>query len=224
MAVIAVYMVVVAYGSSIISSGYHLKAICSGSTKEKVVAITFDDGPHPVTMTILDVLKQHNAKAAFFCIGKNIEEYPEIMRRIVAEGHTIGNHSYSHTRTFDFYRKNRVVDELKKTDALLEQFSGKRNIYFRPPYGVTNPSIRRAVAETKHKVIGWNIRSLDTLIKDRETLLMRIKSMITPGGIVLLHDTSEHTAEALEELLKFLADNKYRVVPLEELLQPEYEK
>ena len=211
-------MMIIGYGSSIISSGYHLNAICHGDRSKKAVAITFDDGPHLVTPSVLDILKKFNAKAAFFCIGKNIEQHPDIMNRIVAEGHTVGNHSYSHTRGFDFYQKERVIEELKKTDVLLQKFTGFENKLFRPPYGVTNPSIRRAIKETGHKVIGWNIRSLDTVITDRNALVKRIKKRISPGGIVLLHDTSPHSAEALEELLKFLADNNYRVVPLEELL------
>ena len=130
----------------------------------------------------------------------------------------MGNHSYSHSNFFDFYRKNRLVEEIQKTDALIESISRKKPQFFRPPYGVTNPSIRRALEVTKHKVIGWNIRSLDGIIKDEKIIFDRIKKRIAPGGIVLLHDTS-HTVRVLERLMLYLEENEYKVVSIEALLK-----
>ncbi len=184
---------------------------------DKTITLTFDDGPNEATLQVLDVLKKYNVKATFFCIGKNIEKHPEILKRVVEEGHIVGNHSYSHSPFFDFYRKNRVIEEIRKTDVLIESISGGKAQLFRPPYGVTNPSIRRALEVTKHKVIGWNIRSLDGILKDEKIIFARIKNRITPGGIALLHDTS-HTVKTLELLLLHLEDNKYKVVSIEELL------
>ena len=111
-----------------------------------------------------------------------------------------------------------MIAEIEKTDALIESVLGKKTTLFRPPYGVTNPSIRRALAVTKHKTIGWNIRSLDGVVKNENFLLNRIIKRIKPGGIVLLHDTSIQTVNVLEQLLSFLQKNNYSVVPLEELL------
>jgi len=217
--VCSLWFLVVMLGSSFIGSNYHVKSYCSNplETKKKI-AITFDDGPTEMTLLVLDVLKKYDAKATFFCIGKNIERHPEILKRIVAEGHIIGNHSYSHSNFFDFYRKERLIEELQKTDALIQTITGKNPAFFRPPYGVTNPSIRRALEVTKHKVIGWNIRSLDAVIKNEKTIFKRIIKRVSPGGIVLLHDTSIHTVKVLEQLLQFLQKNKYKVVSSEQLL------
>ena len=207
-------------GSSFIQLGFHLKAYCNiPLEKEKNVALTFDDGPHEMTLLVLDVLKKHNAKATFFCIGKNVEKHPEILKKIISEGHIVGNHSYNHSRLFDFYRKEKLIAEILKTDALIEKISGKKTILFRPPFGVTNPSIRRALEVTKHHVIGWNIRSLDGIIKNEKLVFNRIKKLISPGGIVLLHDTSLQSVKALEQLLQFIEENKYKVVSLEQLLE-----
>ena len=214
-----IWFLIVMMGSSFISSNYHVKAYCNNpSEKENNIALTFDDGLHEMTLPVLDLLKKYNAKATFFCIGKNIEKHPEILQRIVAEGHLVGNHSYSHSRFFDFYRKNRLIEELQKTNELIATISGKKAQFFRPPYGVTNPSIRRALEATGHKVIGWNIRSLDGVIKNEKIIFNRITKRVMPGGIVLLHDTSLHTVNVLEQFLQFLQKNNYTVVSLEQLL------
>lgn len=206
-------------GSSFIRLNYHVTAYCSNpKTDEKIVALTFDDGPSENTLEVLDILKKHNATATFFCIGKNIEKHPEILRRIDQEGHLIANHSYSHSDFFDFYRKNRVAQELKETDNLILEITGKKPQLFRPPYGVTNPSIRRALEITKHKTIGWNIRSMDGISKNTSAIFNRIVRQLSPGSVVLLHDTRVQTNAVLEQLLLSVAEKNFRVVSLEKLL------
>ncbi|MFT3793711.1 polysaccharide deacetylase family protein [Flavobacterium sp.] len=206
-------------GSSFIQYNYHVKAYCSNpSEKDQKIALTFDDGPNENTLQILEILKTHNAKATFFCIGKNIEKHPDILRKIAQDGHEIGNHSYSHSDFFDFYRKDRVTKELKETDNLIEEITGKKPTFFRPPYGVTNPSIRRALAITKHKVIGWNIRSMDGISKNTQAIFNRIVRQLSPGSVVLLHDTRLETNVVLEQLLLSLAEKNYEVVPTAQLL------
>lgn len=217
--VICFWFLIVFWGSAFINSNYHVKTYCGNPLEtQKKIALTFDDGPNEMTLLVLDILRKYDAKATFFCIGKNIETYPEILRKTIEEGHTVGNHSYGHSPFFDFYRKNKVIAEIEKTDVLIESVLGKKTTLFRPPYGVTNPSIRRALAVTGHKTIGWNIRSLDGVSQKEEFLLDRIIKRIKPGGIVLLHDTSIQTVKVLEQLLLFLQTNNYTVVSLEELL------
>ncbi len=143
---------------------------------------------------------------------------PEILKKTYEDGHVIGNHSFSHSNFFDFYRKDRVVKELRATNKIIEKIIGKKVCFFRPPYGVTNPSIARALSVTKHKVIGWNIRSMDGIIKNEKIIYNRIAKRISPGAIVLLHDTSLTTVSVLEQLLLFLRANKYEIVGVEELL------
>ena len=217
--IVSVWFVFNLIGSSLISSNYHVKAFCNNpSETEKKIALTFDDGPSPYTLEVLDLLKKYNTKAVFFCIGKNIEMYPEIVKQIIAEGHLVGNHSYSHSPFFDFYNAKKITEEIQQTDTLLEKFTSKKINFFRPPYGVTTPSIRRALKITGHKVIGWNIRSLDGGTKNQNLIFNRIIKRISPGGIVLLHDTASHSVLVLEQFLQFLQNQNYQVVSVEELL------
>lgn len=217
--VILIWLGINAFGSSRISSNYHVKAFCNNPLEtEKKIAITFDDGPSLFTLEVLELLKKYDVKATFFCIGKNIEAHPEIVKKIIEEGHLLGNHSYSHSKFFDFYNADKITDELRKTDQLLEKYTSKKINFFRPPYGVTTPSIRRALKITGHKVIGWNIRSLDGGTKNQNLIFNRIIKRVSPGGIVLLHDTAPHSVLVLEQFLQFLQQNNYEVVSIEELL------
>ncbi|MBL7885268.1 MAG: polysaccharide deacetylase family protein [Flavobacterium sp.] len=208
-----------AYGAFDIRANYFTKTYCSNlSISTKKITITFDDGPTEFTSQILDVLKQFNAKATFFCIGIQIEKNPEIFKRIYDEGHLIGNHSYSHSNAMGFFSVERVLNEIQQNDQLIASYLNKKPKFYRPPFGVTNPKIARALAVTQHHVIGWNNRSLDTVINEENTILNRIKKKVNPGGIVLLHDTSFKTLQVLEQLLLFLQTENYEVTPLDELL------
>ncbi len=217
--IILIWIGINAFGSARISSNYHVKAFCSNPFEtEKKIALTFDDGPSIYTLDVLALLKKYNAKATFFCIGKNIETHPEILQKVISEGHLVGNHSYSHSKFFDFYNAKKITEEIKRTDTLLEKFTSRKINFFRPPYGVTTPSIRRALKVTGHKTIGWNIRSLDGGTQNQELIFNRLIKHISPGGIVLLHDTGEHSVLVLEQFLQFLQQNNYQVVSIEELL------
>jgi peptidoglycan/xylan/chitin deacetylase (PgdA/CDA1 family) len=217
--VVLLWFVIVLIGSSFIWTGYHVKAFC-GSSVEKAhkIALTFDDGPTEFTPRVLDLLKEYGVKAAFFCIGKNIEKYPEIFSQAIAEGHTIGNHSFSHSPFFDFYTTQKITGELRRTDMLIQKHSGKTPQFFRPPYGVTTPSIRRALKITAHIAIGWNIRSMDGVTRNQKLILRRINRRIKPGGVILLHDTSAESVGVLEQLLLTLRRRNYEVVPFEQLM------
>ena len=217
--VILIWLGINAIGSALISSNYHVKAFCNNPLEtEKKIAITFDDGPDIFTLQVLELLKKYDVKATFFCIGKNIESHPEILKQIISDGHLVGNHSYSHSKFFDFYNARKIREEIEKTDLLLEKYTSKKINFFRPPYGVTTPSIRRALQQTGHKVIGWNIRSLDGGTKNKELIFNRIIKRVSPGGIVLLHDTASHSVLVLERFLQFLKQNNYKVISTEELL------
>lgn len=214
-----IWLSIVAINSAQIKSNYHVKAYCSNpSLTENKIALTFDDGPSAITLEILDVLKKYDVKATFFCIGKNIEKHPEIIKRVLSEGHQVGNHSHSHSPFFDFYNAKKILEEINTTDVLLEKFTSKKIQFFRPPYGVTTPSIRRALQLSDHKVIGWSIRSLDGGLKDQKIIYNRIIKRISPGGIVLLHDTEKHSVLVLEQFLQFLQQNNYTVISVENLL------
>ena len=218
------WLLIAVAGSGLIRMNYHLKAHSRSFSSDRKIAITFDDGPTEITPEVLDVLKKNSVKATFFCIGNQIEKHPEIFDRIIAEGHLIGNHSFTHSKNIGFFSKEKMLEEISQTDISIAKFLGKKPRYYRPPFGVTNPNIAKALKDTKHYVIGWNVRSLDTKIKTEEKILKRIKSRISPGSIILLHDTSLKSLRVLEQLLVFLQENNYEAVTVEQLLKiPTYE-
>ena len=192
--------------------GYFVPTLCRLKNKQKrQVVLTFDDGPTELTPLFLDLLNRYEVKAIFFCIGRQIAQYPQIVQRIKDEGHLIGNHTYSHIPQNCFASTAVMTQEIQQTDALLAQL-GIVTPYFRPPYGVTNPHIASAARRTGKRVIGWDIRSLDTVIKDETRLWSRVVSKLNQGNIILMHDTSERTLHVLEQLLKYLKANDYQVV------------
>ena len=214
------FLGITSWGAFDMRLNYFSKNICKSNTyKEKITALTFDDGPHEKTIEILDVLLKYNAKATFFCIGKQIEKYPEIVKRIIAEGHAVGNHSYSHSNWNGFFSSKKIVSEIEQTNQLIAQYINRKTQLYRPPFGVTNPNIAKAISQTNQVAIGWNIRSLDTVIKNEDAILNRIKKRLKPGSIILLHDTSTKTVSVLEQLLLFLQSEGYKTKTIEELLE-----
>lgn len=205
-------------GSFRIQWNYHLKALHENKgIHENVIALTFDDGPSLFTTEILDLLKNHNQKATFFCIGKQVEKYPEIVLRIVNEGHIIGNHTYSHSEKTGWMGVSSMKIEIELADLAIHKVIGRKPAFYRPPFGVTNPSIEKAVKETGHQTIGWSIRSLDTVIKDKNQILKRIVKRLAPGKVVLLHDTSAKSVDVLEELLEEMIRKSYTSVTVDKL-------
>ena len=107
-------------------------------TQSKVVSLTFDDGPHPATLSLLDLLDKYQVKATFFCIGKQIEKHPEIFQKILVRGHSGGNHTYTHSPVIGFLSSASIQREIQHTDNLFKQY-GAHSCGFRPPFGVLNP-------------------------------------------------------------------------------------
>jgi peptidoglycan/xylan/chitin deacetylase (PgdA/CDA1 family) len=210
---------IVAWGCYFIQSGFFLKAYCDGDVHENKIALTFDDGPHEATPVILDLLKQFNAKAAFFCIGKNIPGKEHIVRRIAEEGHVVGNHSFSHSNMIDFFPIDKLTKDVSKTDDLIYKTIGKRSRLFRPPYGVTTPVIARLVKKKKYDTIGWNVRSYDTSIKDKDRLMKRIFTQTKNGSVILLHDSTPGIEIVLQKILEHTRQKNLRVVGIEELFK-----
>ncbi len=188
-------------------------------TGGKYISLTFDDGPAgKKTAYILDILKENNVEAAFFCIGKNMPENEEILKRFVSEGHIIGNHSNSHDRLFDLYSSKKMLNELELTSKTCQDITGFYPRFFRPPYGVTNPNLKKAVLKGGFVSIGWSIRSYDTVITNEGRLLSRIIARLKPGAILLLHDTSESTPKILSRLLKEIRNKGYKIIRLDKMI------
>ena len=116
------------------------------------------------------MLKDSNAKAAFFCIGSRINENASILKQAYDEGHLIGNHTFSHHFWFDMFSSKKMLQDLRQMDAALAAVIGVQPKLFRPPYGVTNPNLKKAIVNGQYTPVGWSVRSLDTAIKDEEKL------------------------------------------------------
>lgn len=219
-ALFLLYVSALAGGALFIDSGLYLTAYCSAKSGKPEIALTFDDGPHSAqTLLVLDILKKHNIKAGFFVIGKNIEGNEHILKRIFDEGHIIGNHSFSHRNTFGFMPTRAVIRDLQKNEDLIKDITGKECALFRPPMGISNPHIAKAVRSLNYKVVGWNIRSFDTLHKNPEKTIRRVEKRLQPGGLILLHDNRENIVPVLEGVIRAAVKNGYTFVSPDTLLE-----
>lgn len=206
---ITLFLIIQFLGAYFIGLNFHVASINSLKTNAKQVVLTFDDGPNnPNTIRVLEVLKKHNVNAVFFVIGKNISGNELIIKQIVAEGHQIGNHSFSHHNWIDIWTTKRVTEDFAACEKLIQEFQPNSKL-FRPPYGVTNPNIARAVKTLHLQSVGWSIRSYDTSIKDVEKIKQRILSKLKPGAIILMHDRLDFMPELLEELIPAIKENGY---------------
>ncbi len=215
---IALFFGGLAYGAANVCSGMYIKSLCRGTDQQKTIAITFDDGPSEYTPAVLDILAAYDVKATFFCVGKAAEAYPEIVKRIYAEGHIIGNHSFSHHALFDFFRANKMTADLSKTHALMEKLISKKLRLFRPPYGVTNPALARAVKRLNYLSIGWSLRSFDTLKWKNEKTLARLERKLKAGDIILFHDNRENCPELVKSFIEMALARQFEIKSLDLLL------
>ena len=208
------------WASADIASGIYLKAICKGNTTDKIVSLTFDDGPDSdMTPRVLDILKQNDITATFFLIGNRVKTNPEIVSRMYKEGHLVANHTYSHLSTFPLSSSSRVKQEIENTNEAIYSVVGKVPHLFRPPFGVTNPIIGKVVKQKSLTTIGWSIRSLDTISKrSRNEVCEKVVGALHPGAIILLHDVCQDTDILLKQLIPMILEQGYRIVPLNKLL------
>ncbi len=218
--IIVLILVFLVWSAADISSGVYVKTFCGiKKCDEKVVSLTFDDGPESgTTEKVLEVLKKYDVKATFFCIGRKIETNSTVFKQIITFGHTLGNHSFHHNDNFSLLLPSEMRREIALCQAEIKKYAGYEPRFFRPPLGVTNPMLAIALKAFKFDIIGWNVRPFDTSAKSAEEVSRRVISKIRPGSVVLLHDRMSHTPEALETILDWLYANGYRVVPLEEMM------
>ncbi|HUH34396.1 MAG TPA: polysaccharide deacetylase family protein [Moheibacter sp.] len=218
---ILINLIGIIWASSDLRLNFFLPAITQGK-KGKIIALTFDDGPTEYTEELLDLLLKYNAKATFFCIGQQIEKHPEIAQRIHSEGHTIGNHTQNHPKNLGFLSVEKVKKEIETCHQTIQKYMGFSPKYYRPPFGVTNPNIAKALKNTHYTVIGWNNRSLDTMIRNKTQLFNRIYRKLPNRNLVLLHDTQSNSVEVVEQLLKRLTDENYIFVNIDDFLKTKH--
>lgn len=191
------------------------------SKPEKVVALTFDDGPWAGnTIKVLDILKKNNIKGTFFVIGQNLQEHPEFAKRVVTEGHAIGNHTWHHW--YHYMNPQAAAFEIDRTTDLIYQVTGVRTNLFRPPGGIMTNGVVSYAKNKKYAIVMWSADSIDYSRPGVPRLIHNIMREAKPGGIVLMHDgggNRSHTVEALPEIISIFRKQGYKFVTVPELLE-----
>ena len=183
---------------------YH--AAYLGDTSQKVIYLTFDSGyENGCTEKILDVLQKHNVHAAFFLVGNYIEQNPELVRRMVKEGHIVGNHTYHHPDMSKISDREQFRKELESLEELYTQTTGEpMQKYYRPPQGIYSEENLKMADELGYKTVFWSLAYVDWLNDDQPTseeAFGKLIPRIHNGAVVLLHSTSQTNASILDELL-----------------------
>ena len=218
LAVLILGVSILSYGSATLQSNFFTPTFSKLKAQNELI-LTFDDGPHPNTLAILEVLKKHQAPATFFCIGKQAQQHPDILKQIIAEGHFVGNHTQNHSNRWGWMTSPNVRLEIEEATKTLERLTGKTIHFFRPPFGVTNPRIGKVLQTQPLKIIGWDLRSLDTAIKDPAKLWQRIEPKLNNSSIILFHDTQEQTVEVLEKTLQYCKSHGIKIVSLADKIE-----
>jgi peptidoglycan/xylan/chitin deacetylase (PgdA/CDA1 family) len=215
------YLVVFSLGVSVLRLNLFCRALCRGKTVSRLVSLTFDDGPDPVTTpAVLDVLAKYGVHAAFFCIGEKTAQYQGLARRIADEGHIIANHSYHHFWGTNFLRLKGLTREMAQTQEAIQGATGKTPAFFRPPMGLTNPHMARALRRNGLICVGWDVRPFDTGRTNRQVMDV-IARKTRDGSIILLHDTARsprEIMELLEGVIAVLKDRGFSFSALDDLL------
>ena len=184
-------------------------------SEKKKIALTFDDGPHPVyTEQVLQVLDHGNIPATFFLLGQNIEEHQDLVKEIDAKGHLIGNHTYHHVQVTSL-PLDQACEEIQKTSDLIESLTGKGTEYVRPPFGTWSEGL-----EDRLNLIPvmWTIDTLDWTTENVDEIVCRVTEQAEENGIILMHDGYESTVQALERFIPLLEAEGYEFVTVDQVI------
>ena len=185
-------------------------------TQEKVVALTFDDGPDPIdSPAVLDILKEKEVRATFFVLGQAAQSNPFLLKRLVKEGHEIGNHSFNHD-----YQQRRLVEEMNQTDREVFAATGTHTYFYRPPGGFLSKNQLEIIKNNGHIVALWSVDSKDWRNPGVKQIVDNVVKNVFPGAIILLHDGGyqrTQTVKALGPIIDVLRNQGYRLVTLSEL-------
>jgi peptidoglycan-N-acetylglucosamine deacetylase len=206
-----------------IAKSWRSDVIAYVPVKQKLVALTYDDGPNPdFTPKILAYLKHYQVKATFFMVGKYMEEYPEIVKEVIAQGNVIGNHTYDHPHDIEADLPDQVIRELEKCETLIEHFTGKRTHLFRPPLGRVDGTVVNIAVEEGYETILWTVSADHHDAPTPELMAQRVLKRVKPGAIILAHDGSFPSrikdVEATPLIIEELKRQGYQFVTVPELL------
>ncbi|MDT8903712.1 polysaccharide deacetylase family protein [Anaeroselena agilis] len=198
-------------------------------TSQKIVALTFDDGPYPpYTGKVLDILREEEVPATFFVIGRNAARHPDLVRRMVAEGHQVGNHTYNHV---DLLKADRatIADEVDRTNRVIAAITGASARVVRPPHGFRDAVVLEVMAERGLKVVEWSVLSRDWTNPGVDTIVRRTLDKVKSGAVILLHDGDgvaaaaprTQTVEAARLVIRDLKARGFKFVTVDEILKSE---
>lgn len=180
------------------------------ATVDKEAWLTIDDGPTEDTIAVLDMFDAHDVKATFFVKGVLAERHPELIREIIARGHSVANHTHTHpAASFWCALPGRVAAELDECNRALSTATGAHPSWFRAPVGIKNPAVHPALIRRGMRLIGWTARGFDAVLQDPEQVLARILPAVRPGAIVVLHQGREHSLRVLERVVIALKERGY---------------
>lgn len=192
-------------------------------TKEKVVALTFDDGPDQrFTPKILNVLSKYHVNATFFLMGSRVAKYPNVAKRIVKEGNIIGNHTYWHPQLTKS-GEHSMKWEIKKTERQIQSVAGRKTKLFRAPYGALNDMLVKKLGDMGYKGIGWSVDTQDWKGLSAKQITHHVVQFVHPGAIILMHSAGHWTQDltgtvrALDQMIPRLKKEGYRFVTIPEL-------
>ncbi len=222
---IAIFVLLCLTGPFVQRLSFFLPIIRRGVDSRAEIAITFDDGPDPeTTPLLLDLLSRFNAKATFFVIGKKVSANADLIQKILADGHDIGNHSDSHDVFLMLRGQRRIEKEIRKCQERLVGFSIRPRL-FRPPVGITNPHLRLILSDLNLTCVGFSCRPRDFGNRYIDNIRDRVLKKIRAGDILLLHDcvphgeaTPDQWLEQVEGILVGLQEKQLKIVPLSQLL------
>jgi peptidoglycan/xylan/chitin deacetylase (PgdA/CDA1 family) len=226
LAVTFAYLAICGLGVIYPRSEMFADVIARGPAGRSLVALTFDDGPDPVsTPVILEALGKRGYRATFFLIGRKAEKHPELVKAIVDAGHELGIHGYAHDRMTAWHAPARITADISKAQALLLRLVGQQVFWYRPPIGHVSPRTAVAVRKSDVELVAWSIRCLDGLRGSNPTrVVARVERKLHDGAIIMLHDASERSefvpagVVAIEAILDAIAKRGYASVTLSELL------
>ena len=199
-----------------------MSAVCRVGCGDKRIALTFDDGPHPVyTPEILGILSEYGVKATFFVVGTNAELYPDIIIDEISCGHEIGNHTYSHEYLCDL-TATEIKEQLERNEKTISDICDYKFKLLRPPGGIICDSLKSISESLSYKVVLWSVDTRDWTVPEPERIINNVKNNVKGGDVILMHDyvcgERSSTAVALRSVIPYLLDEGYEFVTVSELI------
>ena len=198
-----------------------------GPSQSNSIAITFDDGPHNSnTRRIIEMFEQNNGHGTFFVTGEHISQSKNLVKEMTTQGHTIGNHTYTHCNAFLVSRK-KLYDEISKTKELIENITGAQNKYFRPPFGIITPGLLSICRQVGLIVVLWSGNSLDFRNGPASSIAYRLRNAIRPGSILLFHECHfkkqhvnySNTLSAMQNIITSSRQKKLNLITISEMFK-----